>query len=87
MPGIGRITGECASSQASATCRGVAPWPRAISLTAGPRLATSPARDRSPRQERELLALAFTEHVLGRPIQHVVVVLDRHDLDDLLGAL
>ena len=87
MPGIGTVTGECWSSQASATCAGVAPCGCAISAKRAARLGQLAGGEREPGQECDPGLLAEPEHVLGGAVADVVVVLDRDDRHDLLGAL
>ena len=89
VPGIGRMTGECWSSHASATWRGVAPWPRAISVDGASRggRASLPLAIGAQGRNASRLPRALLQHVLGRSVDDVVAVLDGDDRDDLLGAL
>ena len=82
VPGIGSITGERASSQASAiwSGRGVVRARDAVERAAG--LGEPAGREREPGDEPDARLLAGLEHVLRVAVLEVVAVLDGHDLDD-----
>ena len=81
-PGIGSITGERASSHASAICAGVASCCLRDPVERPARLGEPAGREREPRDESDARALARLEHVLRVAVGEVVAVLHRHDLDD-----
>ena len=85
VPGIGTMTGECWSSQASATCAGVAPWPRGDVGERGAGLGELAHREREIGQERESRLLAEAQHILGRSVDDVVLVLNRDDRERSAG--
>ena len=63
VPGIGSITGERASSHASATWPVVASWLRAISRDEAAGLGELAGGERKPGKEAQAVALADLEHV------------------------
>ena len=64
-PGIGSITGERASSHASASCAGEQPQPLRRGLERPPPAVERADREREERQERDAVLLARREHRLG----------------------
>ena len=83
VPGIGSITGERRSSQASAICAGVAPWRSAIFSER----RAAVAAQREERHEHDPLALAVVDDVVVPALGEVVVVLHGRDRHDPAGAL
>ena len=72
VPGIGSITGERRSSQASASCAGVAPCSARDRRERAAGLGQLAGGQREPRDERDALALAVVQHVLGAAVGQVV---------------
>ena len=79
VPGIGSITGERFSSQASASCEGVASCRRAMLLQRAVRGGQRPGGQREPRDEADALAGRGVQQRLGGAGGQVVHVLHRHD--------
>ena len=70
------MTGERASSQAIATCTGVAPRRRATRPSIHPRRIAASSQG-MPRQEGKSAFLALGKHILGRAVGEIVAVLHR----------
>ena len=85
VPGIGSITDERCSSQASATCGRGRPEPLGDLGHRPARLGQPPGRDREPRDEADALLGAVAQHVVAGPVEQVVAVLHGRDVDDRPG--
>ena len=72
VPGIGSITGERCSSQASATCEGVAPSRSAARASGPPAAARSPVASGNHGMNPIALGLAVVQHVLALAVGQVV---------------
>ena len=84
VPGIGTITGERCSSQASATCdaRGVVCGRDLLQ-----RRVVDVVGHRAPRDEADAVLRAVVEERLGGAVAEAEPVLHRHDVRHLLGRL
>ena len=82
VPGMGNITDERCSSQASASWDGEARCCFAVPSRGLPGLA---GRHRRPRDERDVFGRAVAQDIFAGPVKETVTVLHGRDGDDRAG--
>ena len=84
VPGMGRITLDRLSSQASPVCRVLAP--RSLATVPAPQapFCSGPAE---PREKGDAMLLAILDHVIPLAVGEAIAILHRDDGDDFAAAL